>query len=163
MPDTITPPGANRIGPFFDFDPNRLSIPPGKTYFPAYQDSFGVRPTDGKPRYYAFFSSYKHQNGYNRYRTDGWLASNPAGMAPVMSDCRSLGVWPYASSGPPYLYLKPNAQQIICCGPDGTFGPGTDLNATVPYYWNENTAAQIPNGGADDLANFATNRLGLWP
>ena len=166
-PDTITPPGSTRIGPFFDFDPNRLSIPPGKTYFPAYQDSFGPRPTDGKPRYYTFFSSYKHQNGYNRYRTDGSLASSTS-TAPVMSDCNSLGAvnagtvvpWPYASSGPsPNVYVNPQTWQILCCGLDGIYGSGTNLTSATPYYWNAGTAAQIPHGGGDDQANFAFGKL----
>jgi prepilin-type N-terminal cleavage/methylation domain-containing protein len=169
-PDTPSAPGTNRIGPFFQFDANRLSIPPGKQYFPAYQDGFGLRQ-DGKPRFYAFFSSYGKQNGYNRYRADGSLANGGTATSPVASDCASLGLWPYASTpavaatattqATPLMFVKPDGWQIISSGQDGSFGPGTDITAPAAsqYYWNRGTAGAIPNGGADDLASFASGKL----
>jgi hypothetical protein len=170
----VPPTMGSGIGPFYSFNPNRLAIPPGKTYFPAYHDPYGMRPT-GNVQFYAYFSSYKHQNGYNRYRTDGSLTHPQGGVvastAPIASDCASLGVWPYASApavsktGAPQ-YVRPQDWQIVCAGLDGVFGPGTDLSGAAgiaPYYWNSATAAQIPAAGADDRANFATGKLQSWP
>jgi type II secretory pathway pseudopilin PulG len=168
-PDAAPTPGTNRIGPFFAFDPNRLMLDPNKpnTYFPAYVDAYGIRTgiaeagatqMNGKPQFYAYFSSYKHQNGYNRYTSSGSLASSASA---AVSDCSSLqNVWPYASTSTPSLqYVRPNDWQIICAGFDGMFGPGTNPTATTPYYWNQTTAAQIPQVGHDDQANFAFGKL----
>jgi hypothetical protein len=158
------------IGPFHEFNTNRLQVPTGKKFFPAYIDSYSPRP-NGITQYYAYFSSYKKDNGYNRYRTDGSLTfptSGPASTAPIMSDCVSLGLWPYASQPPGTQggapsYLRSKDWQIICAGEDGFFGPGTDLTLPTPYYWNSVTAAKIPRGGADDFANFAKGKLQSWP
>jgi prepilin-type N-terminal cleavage/methylation domain-containing protein len=176
-PDALPQPGADRIGPFYLFDPSRLSIPPNKKYFPAYADAYSPRaggPSNGQNQYYAYFSSYKHQNGYNRYSgTDcPSLSLNPnIPPDPVLNP----PLWPYASSPAsstsPLQYVRPNDWQIICAGPDGIFGPGTNLSGTTgitPYYWNSGTAGAIPQwtlpsgaqvGGQDDRANFAFGRL----
>lgn len=153
----VPPAKGSGIGPFHDFNPNRLQIPAGKKFFPAYMDSYSPHP-GGAVQYYAYFCSYKGKaNGYNRYGG---------------SDCASLGLWPYASapaqsaSGTPQ-FVRPNDWQIICAGLDGKFGPGTNLSSpppatapASPYYWNKSTFGQlISTPGADDQANFAYGKL----
>src|SRR5262249_12270726 len=137
-------------GPFFQFDSKRLSIPPGKTYFAAYEDPYG------KKQYYAYFSSFHgNSNDYNHFK---------ATTAPPMSDCDKLGVWPYATSAHTTSSLQcvnKDSWQIIWAGADGKFGRGTDptLQPTQQYYWNKNTAGGIAADGRDDQANFARGKL----
>jgi general secretion pathway protein G len=163
----VPPAKGSGVGPFHDFNPNRLQVPPNKKFFPAYLDSYSPHP-NGITQYYAYFSSYKKDNGYNRYRTDGSLTfptSGPASTAPIMSDCVSLGLWPYASQPPGTQggapsYLRSKDWQIICAGQDGAFGPGTDPTSPTPYYWNKNTFGQlISTPGADDQSNFAYGKM----
>jgi prepilin-type N-terminal cleavage/methylation domain-containing protein len=144
-PDTVPTLGQG-VGPFFQFDSKRLSIPPKKQYFAAYEDPYGNK------QYYAYFSAFHgNANGYNHYNA---------------SDCPSLGLWPYAASAAagnaPVQYVKKDSWQIICAGKDGKFGPGTNLSGATgvtPYYWNKNTAGAIPADGRDDQANFAGGKL----
>src|SRR5262249_38105214 len=56
--DTSDP--KNRIGPFAQFQSTRLVMGPSGAAF-MYNDPYGTP--------YAFFSSYKTRNGYNRYGT----------------------------------------------------------------------------------------------
>jgi prepilin-type N-terminal cleavage/methylation domain-containing protein len=156
-PDVPPAPGQG-IGPLYQFDTNRLAIPPGKKYFAAYQDAYGTRP-NGQVQYYAFFSSYHgNANDYNHFG---------ASTTPPKSDCDSLGVWPYASSpttgsSAKPQYVNPSSWQIVCAGADGKFGTGTNLSGAAgvtPYFWTKNTAAQIGNDGKDDQANFAPGKL----
>jgi prepilin-type N-terminal cleavage/methylation domain-containing protein len=161
-PDVPPTPGQG-IGPFYNFQPARLAIPPGKTYFCAYVDPYGVHPENNQVQYYAYFSSYHgNQNDYNHFATNPQLLATSV----PTSDCTSLGVWPYASSATTGTsakpqYVKPNSWQIICAGRDGKFGPGTDMSGTTttPYYWTPSTAASIPDPGKDDQANFGANKL----
>jgi prepilin-type N-terminal cleavage/methylation domain-containing protein len=149
-PDVPPAPGQG-IGPFFQFDSKRLSVPVPQVagqvkYFAAYEDPYG------KKQYYAYFSAFHGKgNEYNHFGS---------------SDCASLGLWPYAASAKtassPLQFVNKNSWQIICAGADGKFGPGTNLSGAAgvtPYYWNKNTAAQIPADGRDDQANFATGKL----
>src|SRR5262249_51433873 len=78
--------------------------------FLSYLDPYQKQP-------YAYFSSYKYRNGYNRY-------------FPVSgdSDCAKLEVWPYARKlGEQPEYVNPDTWQIISAGADTQFGPGTVL------------------------------------
>jgi hypothetical protein len=138
-----TKPGEQRIGPFYEFDSNRL-VDLHHNGFYSYLDGHL-----GKP--YAYFSSYRKQNGYNRYFS-----------LDRKSDCASLGVWPYAESieGETPRYLMPSKFQIISAGADGRFGPGTDLTAESPFTWTPATAEQTPDPGKDDQSNFHSKRLG---
>src|SRR5207253_9071458 len=64
-------------------------------------DLYSSRDTYGSVPY-AYFSSYKTRNGYNRFAS---------------TDCPSLGVWPYAEALTPTVrYLNPNTFQIISAG-----------------------------------------------
>jgi general secretion pathway protein G len=161
--------GQNPIGPFFEFSSSRLvaitASYPGwanrlanrSTNFYSYLDAYGISNAGviqaGAP--YAFFSSYKSPNGYNRY----YLSTAP------YSDCATLGVWPYAQSATPTVYLKPNTFQIISAGSDGLFGPGSSpgTSTTFNMTWTPSTAGQVyPTGspGYDDLSNFTGAILG---
>jgi type II secretory pathway pseudopilin PulG len=165
----------DRLPPFFDFKSNRLvslsqwifnqgGNPAGFSDFYAYLDGYGKTP-------YAYFSSYKGANGYNRYYT---LLG--------VSDCQSLGVWPYAQSGvypgpatqtlPTPVYLNSQSFQIISAGKNSAFGSGTVIitiqqpqgNWIGGPDWAPGTAAAIyPAGSAgnDDIANFYDRLLGV--
>jgi type II secretory pathway pseudopilin PulG len=141
---------GDRVPPFFEFKSNRLVsgfVAPLVPGFPAYQDGYGKTP-------YAFFSSYKTANGYNRYY----------GLF-LNSDCASLGVWPYAQSlGASPAYQNAQTYQIISAGKDYTFGLGTSLPAGgptwAPSYAGQAYAQGVP-GGYDDIANFYDKLLGV--
>jgi hypothetical protein len=91
--------GADREPPFFEFKSNRLVqwipqppyVPPNTIGtapgYPSYLDGYGKTP-------YAYFSSYKTANGYNRYANymNPYLNLNtpPSGCQPVASDCQAL-------------------------------------------------------------------------
>jgi type II secretory pathway pseudopilin PulG len=167
-------PGTNntddRIPPFFEFKSDRLVFfsqwlasqgfnPQGYSDFYAYKDGYGKTP-------FAYFSSYKTANGYNRYF--GLLGT---------SDCNGLGVWPYAQSlgltpGSTPIYYNAQSFQIISAGKDLVFGPGS--NPSLPAYgtapvgpyntWAPAYASQAyPQGsfGYDDIANFYDRLLGV--
>jgi prepilin-type N-terminal cleavage/methylation domain-containing protein len=131
-----------RTPPFYDFKSSRLFVPnhtvltpTGTPNFLAYKDGFNKEP-------YAYFSSYKTANGYNRYGA---------------TDCPSLGLSPYFEAvAPSTRYLRPDSFQIISAGADGTFGPGG--------LWAPAVASSVyPEGsaGADDLSNFSDRALGV--
>jgi type II secretory pathway pseudopilin PulG len=161
---------ADRIPPFFDFKSDRLiqwpNTAPG---FPSYKDGYGKIP-------YAYFSSYKSANNYNRYfgiPNPYMPPPNPGPPYPnqsYFSDCQALrfpppidpsgnnppqpmGLWPYAQSwGPTIQYLNPQTFQIISAGKNGQFGLGTyppgDPNyGLVSRTWApSNAAAFYPTG-----------------
>jgi len=96
---------------------------------------------------YAYFSSYKTTNGYNRYFS---TYNN--------SDCANLGVWPYyptagSGSAPPAKYHNPKSFQIISAGKDNTFGCGT-VNSSP---WSPGNASREME---DDMSNFYDSALG---
>ncbi len=152
--------GAVAKPPLYEFDSSRLVLfqhggsQPKVMY--SYLDTYGT--TDGKGGYvsgtpYAYFSNYGIRNGYNKYASTG------------VSDCSTLGVWPYAQGFTTALggqYLNPSGFQIISAGVDGKFGPGSS-SLTAPFFWTPATAAGSsasgPNG-ADDQSNFYDNLLG---
>jgi general secretion pathway protein G len=160
-------PGAptnDRIGPFYEFQGGRLvlgrpgpngiapiniSAPTYLSYADVYSttsstpDPLGVL-LSGAP--YAYFSSYKTTNGYNRYGTSDW-----GGMTgtPVVS--------PYVD--PAGRFINPNTFQIISAGKDGLFGGGGGP-------WSPATASIYPgttygSPGYDDQANFYEVPLGI--
>jgi hypothetical protein len=135
----------SRIGPFYDFEPDRLvSLHPDNRFF-SYLDAHRKQP-------YAYFSSNNTRNGYNK-----WFRprKNPA------SDCSRLGVWPYAQAlGRTPDYLNPSGFQIISAGADGKFGPGTDFTRESPFTWTPATADRTPANGKDDQNNFFRRLLG---
>jgi general secretion pathway protein G len=161
--------GGDIRPPIYEFNSNRLVAndsngnpinASAKTFY-CYLDTWSTgngngQISTGMP--YAYFSSYKARNGYNRYFA---LAQN--------SDCSLLGVWPYyefagsANSTP--RYLNPNTFQIISAGQDNQFGPGGTPSAQTgfqPAQANPWTPAN-PNPlgpGFDDQSNFSSSPLG---
>lgn len=174
--------GGDTIPPFFEFDSTRLvpqkrngvliRVPRNNSavsqvHF-SYLDTYGNVP-------YAYFSSYKTRNGYNRFGS---------------SDCDSLGVWPYADGAnppglnPSWRYLNPNTFQIISAGANGQiagpknmgFGRGSDpgdLARNVDPTWTPTRAGSCqanrgytdpplspPQAGIDDQSNFYDTTLG---
>ena len=120
---------GDKIAPLFEFKPSQLTDPGRKAApgFYAYNDPYGTP--------YAFFSSYKKENGYNRYSS---------------TDCPSLGVSAYLKTSSPLLFWNERSFQIISAGPDKAFGPGGVV-------WGPNN----PNTGvgADDMSNFHDRTL----
>jgi hypothetical protein len=129
-PTNPATPGGQRYGPFFDFKPDRLLLEAGNGFF-SYLDRFGNNTT------YAFFSSYKHNNGYNRYGA---------------SDCPLIPDGPYSDpTGKPGEFINPTGFQIISAGKDGLFGKGGNV-------WNPATGTADPPT-QDNLTNFSTSPL----
>jgi hypothetical protein len=168
--------GGDRDAPFFGFKSNRLvqwpNTAPG---FPSYLDGYGKTP-------YAYFSSYKAANGYNRY----FGVANPYMPAPnpvqaYNSDCQALrfpaapgepqGLWPYAQSwAPTFQYLNPDTYQIISAGKNSNFGLGTYPPGDPNYasysggVWRPSQATlayPVGSDGYDDIANFYDRLLGV--
>jgi hypothetical protein len=135
----VNNPYSTVIPPFFSFDAHRLQIGQSGAFF-HYLDGFGKQP-------YAYFSSYKTMNGYNRYlRMDS------------KSDCSALAVWPYADA--PNRYLNPNTFQIISAGQDGIFGSGSPDPNAGPFFTPEMPMYRPGQGGYDDMNNFYERLLG---
>jgi len=188
-------PTAGFNPPFFEFTSSRLAVIPVAAYsnpsrpltYLSYLDTYGV--ADGLGNYksgapYAYFSSYKNTNGYNRYLATG-ASTSYVNTQIMYSDCATLapppnpnpnnvpaGLWPYAQSSPtataPTIYIKPTSYQIISAGADGLFGTGSvpSWNGTAWSFaplWNPNVAPMYTQGvspGYDDQASFTSSILG---
>jgi RNA polymerase sigma factor (sigma-70 family) len=209
-PSYQSAPGSPPLGPrTFLLHPNYLPTnEPANQGFPfmSYADHFGtcdgqgtvvlnsaLRPNPSNPvsqpgGVYAYFSSYKKANGYNRY-----FGYSVNGQATYFSDCQMLGVWPYAHGNQPNLgfpnlrYLNSTTYQIISSGRDTIFGSGTSPWAAQAGMWfagptsrayaditappspdpqlppNLPRSTNYPRAGADDLADFADKPLGEKP
>jgi hypothetical protein len=118
--------GGDRFSPFCQFKTSRLSA--RSNGFFVYLDAYGKTP-------YAYFSSYKVRNGYNRYGK---------------SDCTSIPDGPYHDGKG--NYYNPESFQIISAGADGKFGRGGK--------WIPANAKDIDPVGRDDVSNFHSNLLG---
>ncbi len=135
--------GGERKGPFYNFESNRLVQSNG---FYSYNDPYG---TQARPNVYAYFSSYKTNNGYNRYKD---ASGNP------VSDCANpnlnppLYVWPYYSSAG--KYYNPKSFQIISAGKDLSFG----CNDPNSRPWSPGNLSDSKM--EDDLSNFYDYVLG---
>jgi prepilin-type N-terminal cleavage/methylation domain-containing protein len=148
--------GTDRVPSFFEFKSNRLVYLPGTFNqvtasqnldpgFPSYLDGYGKTA-------YAYFSSYKNSNGYNRY-VQYSNPNMPASGPPITSDCQALGVFPYIQASlfpyPPQppasppgpatppsnipVYLNSQTFQIISAGKNYAFGPGCQITGYPGY------------------------------
>jgi hypothetical protein len=146
---------------FYDFRAERLvSGFPNTAYF-SYLDAFGSRP-------YAYFSSYKTSNNYNRY-----FASTSISDCATIDPGGVVAVWPYAEAAG--RFLKPDSFQIVSAGKNGHFGSGSDPNGSPPLVWNARTASDVyptvkasdpsvsvsVKFGFDDQSNFYERPLGI--
>jgi hypothetical protein len=154
-PRNPTFPGGDRIS-FFDFKANRLVDPdaaePTANGFFSYKDAYEKTP-------YAYFSSYKTGNRYNRYFAGVGSISECARLTDIGNPRNQ--VWPYAYVfGPTPRYLQPDTFQIISAGPDGLFGRGSmPPNGDL---WNpKQSIYRAGDAGYDDIANFHDRQLGL--
>jgi prepilin-type N-terminal cleavage/methylation domain-containing protein len=128
----------HRIGPFYQFEGSRLAVSPvqGHQANPilVYNDPYGTP--------YAYFSSFRTRNGFNRYPT---------------GDCLTLGVSPYQDTQS--TFYNPETIQIISAGANKKFGAG----GPNPV-WTPATAAQVNAGnGIDDMTNFYDSLMGVTP
>jgi prepilin-type N-terminal cleavage/methylation domain-containing protein len=186
-PSGAASPGTPRRGPYYDgFKSDRLiqrSLNAGVNFY-SFKDAYNQQP-------YAYFSSYKGQNGYLRYAG----ANIPGNTG---SDCSTLSA---GKGGPPSPYAEflsvssarfynPNGFQIICAGLDGVFGRGSlasySINDSTPQsslsIWTPalagattatwlaknpaNALTATPAGwnltaGNDDMTNFYDSALGV--
>jgi general secretion pathway protein G len=166
--------------PLFEFKSNRLTQWPNTAPgFPSYLDGYGKTP-------YAYFSSYKSANGYNRYAgiPNPYIPlPNPPPPYPAQayfSDCQALrspppivlvppippqpmGVWPYAQSWAPTIqYWNSQTFQIISAGKNlqfglGTYPPGDPNYGAVSAVWAPSNAASFYQNGDNNSSN-----LGVW-
>jgi prepilin-type N-terminal cleavage/methylation domain-containing protein len=183
-PSIAPVPGTPRKGPYYDgFQSRRLVDRTVTPNFPgigfwSYKDAY-------EKNVYAYFSSYKGQNGYIRYM--GQAFWDPVIKNNTGSDCSTLGVSPYADQpGVNARFLNPNSFQIICAGRDGVFGRGSfaawslndgastwspptagatsalwAIKAPNPLDNNATPANWNKNAGKDDMSNFYDNFLGI--
>jgi len=139
---------------FYQFDVTRLYTRITGNPFYSFGDPWPTKDLNTPPRPYAYFSSGKHQNGYN-----------------AVSDCLSLMPrGPYYDSatggntGIPIRYYYPSSFQIISAGKDGQFGSG----GLWPWY---NIHPPRPDMitpaefvvAQDDQVNFTASNLGVVP
>jgi prepilin-type N-terminal cleavage/methylation domain-containing protein len=152
-PNNPTAPGGER-DTFYDFLSNRLKTrneyarpATGSVGFYAYLDSYGKQP-------YAYFSSYKTANQYNRYSgTDCPHLNN---------GIDNTGVYPYAELWDPNRkYLNSNTFQIISAGPDGFFGRGTRDGEPLTLWRQGQQNFSPTQPGYDDMSNFSDRPLGI--
>ena len=148
--------GGDTSPPAFEFSSSRLIYKTTSTptflhaaapLFFSYLDTYGRADGSGlllAGQPYAYFSSYKSRNGYNRYTP--------------LSDCATLSVSPYfQAAGIPNQYLNPSTFQIISAGANMSFGSGGGP-------WTPATAPAVyPMGspGYDDQSNFSSSLLGV--
>ncbi len=142
--------GGDRVEPFFDFQSARLTtkFDSNKTGYFSYLDAYGKAP-------FAYFSSYKKANGYNRYFT---LLN--------ASDCSRLAVWPYSDG---IKYQNSDTFQIISAGRDGIFGQGSNPGTSPLPIWTPakaDSSQALYNGantkaGQDDMSDFYDRMLGV--
>jgi prepilin-type N-terminal cleavage/methylation domain-containing protein len=96
-------------------------------------------------RPYAFFSSYKSRNGFNRYL-------NVLGSDCGVNDPHAAYL-PKGAYNDGTTYYNPESLQIISAGKNALFGPGG--------VWTPGRAATIGPDGADDLCNFSPVLMGI--
>jgi general secretion pathway protein G len=164
--------GGDTLPPFFEFDSSRLVPPHGqmtvhRPFSYSYFDTYRQRP-------YAYFSSGKSRNNYNRY-FGTYHNSDCASLLVIPNSPLSGSVWPYAegtsTAGPltpsTLSYLNPSSFQILTAGADGLFGTGTVLAPKIGGGINASplfppNAAVYTNDrpGYDDLSNFRDSIIG---
>jgi hypothetical protein len=172
--------GSDRVPPFFDFKSDRLFFVSGTAGYPSYQDPYHKIP-------YAYFSSYKNSNGYNRYVNISNPYIQPVPGSPITSDCQALSqytatgsaVFPYCQSGMAYqtsppgplvgppVYLNSQTYQVISAGKNLFFGNGTVVQAYPPQLgapWVANPSTSAFPAGNSDWVTYPPNSPvpGLW-
>ena len=171
-PSIAAAPGSARKGPYFEFQSSRLFDRSGLGFY-SYSDTYTKTPPGTPANWlgipYAYFSSYKAQNGYLRYATTNTIPGNNG------SDCSTLGVSPYAS-GQNSQFMNPSTFQIISAGANGQFGRGSlalppTWPSAPPPTWSPATAGSTPatwglankqpSAGLDDMSNFHSLLLGI--
>jgi prepilin-type N-terminal cleavage/methylation domain-containing protein len=174
-PTNPTTVGGTRRGPFYDFKTSRLFLdsrnigygPTGTALnFFVYIDAFGKASPSGLGYTYpkqpfAFFSSYRTANNYNRYAAT--LASpdcpsipfQPTGYPPT-AKYASASMTPLQPYSIPNTanFLNPNSFQILSAGQDGVWGAGAFNGGP----WVGATGQGTP--GLDDWGNFSRVFLG---
>jgi hypothetical protein len=135
--------GVARHGPFYEFPANRLvafsgSSPvntlPSRSSYRSFVDIYGQMP-------YLYFSSSKAGNDYGNVI-----------LAPTSVPGKFIQVSPYQLNST--RFANPNGFQIISAGKDGAFGTGGTA-------WAGATGGAATTDGADDMANFHPNTLGV--
>jgi prepilin-type N-terminal cleavage/methylation domain-containing protein len=149
------PLAGTRVGPFFDFQTQRLvdqphpasPLPSPSGLFLSYWDNYQNTQFVGGVKWfsvYAYFSSGKLKNAY-KSDCPSLVALTPPGVLPVVPYFQATG-----------QFYNPSSVQIISAGRDGWFGPGgLWLAANAPVN-------ALPNG-LDDQTNFYDSLMGVAP
>jgi hypothetical protein len=147
---------GSRTGPFYDFPPDRLAplgngtanpeVPPNlpsepglpkrAVGFPSFKDIYGTQP-------YLYFSSQKAGNDY----------ANGLAVATAQAASGWKRVNPFLLNATP-RFANSNGFQIVSAGKDGEFGNGGQE-------WVGYAGGGASMVGADDMANFHPNTLGV--
>ncbi len=169
VPPTGAPAATTRTPLFYEFQPNRLvdvHSPSGgnprsgqRWAFPSYLDAYGRAP-------YLYLSSYRENNGYERYGPGDGVGNNVLGA-----------IRPYRDTSG--RYYKANSFQIISAGRNGIFcaglvvpNPSGGFTVVPPTYIPGDAVSNNrgvrdwlapPLGGgnvpSDDQANFASGLI----
>lgn len=171
-PSNPFPTGAAN-GPYFEFRSDRL-VAQTNGYF-SYADAYRSPTPSGGLAVYAYFSSGKTRNNYNRYVNAVFKASDCSTLPSWTPGASALGtgVYPYQQAAG--NFHNPNSYQIIAPGKDGIFGVGSPVAAAQAnmsgYFWVSDSESQygprgVPNNtsglgdGRDDATNFNFSVLG---
>jgi prepilin-type N-terminal cleavage/methylation domain-containing protein len=154
---------GSRHGPFYDFPPDRLAVfssggtttevtglLPRSPSFPSFKDIYGSTP-------YLYFSSNKAGNDYDYlfnsvYKSTQLTTNGFAMPVPASSPTAYSLVLPFQLNAT--RFANPNGFQIISAGKDTTFGKGASE-------WVGYAGGGASMVGADDMANFHPNTLGV--
>ncbi|MGD0517378.1 MAG: prepilin-type N-terminal cleavage/methylation domain-containing protein [Thermoguttaceae bacterium] len=146
---------ASRIGPFFEFDPSRLS---SYKYYPS-----GVSTSAGQPYIY-----FRAESGYSESYREYYTYSSSYTLKTITLS--STTVRPYWDARVK-TWVNPSSFQILCCGLDGKFSQEnvyntgrTPATTDIP---NSNIISSDITGVTsgnfdylDDQTNFTTGTIG---
>lgn len=145
---------SNRVGPFYSFPADRLTVLSGASYA-VFVDAFEKQP-------YVYFSAGRGGNDYPVVQT-----GNLRGSVVGATTSGGVTVYPYQTAGadptqtvgaqapiPARIWANKDSFQIVSAGPDGVFGIGG-------IKWFGYTAQAPTAEGRDDLVNFRQYALGV--
>lgn len=109
---------ASRIGPLYEFDPNRIYIKPNGEIYRYYPH--GMSPGAGKP--YVYFRAETSQDRYYAYCSDADSKKKVKTWTDETDNVKIINcAKPYWDDTTKY-WVKTDSFQILCCGMDGKFG-----------------------------------------
>jgi hypothetical protein len=144
----------SRIGPFFEFDPGRMSTtptvtadvykyyPPGLTNDSGHQYVYFQAQTGDTQPYREYFIN----DGSSNYTIKSIIT--PTTIVRPYWDQRNM------------TWINPESFQILCCGLDGRFGQENVYPTGILPDWDTKLPSGTPSAVKDDLKN-TTNVSGI--